>query len=299
MTEYLDRTTDYSDPAVASVIDEVSLWSAAFGWMLLDRIPMRRGMTVLDLGCGCGFPLFELAHRLGPSSRVAGLDVWKQAVERAAGKLATHGLRNVIPVRGDGARMPFGDAAFDLIVSNVGVNNFEDPEAAVAECARVTRPGGRLALTTNPKGHWADLYAAYREVLRETGREALVPKLDAQEDHRSTPERIRELLAGGGFRTEAVDRDEIRFRFTDGAALLRHSLTRFGFLNGWRSVLPKDDEREVFAALEAKLDDMADAGGELVMRVPMIYVEAVKPAQRRAPPGVLTRAAWPGPRFRR
>jgi len=276
MTDYRRRATDYADPAIASVIDEVSLWSAAFGWMLLDRIPMRRGMRVLDLGCGCGFPLFEVAHRLGPSCRVAGLDVWKQAMERAGGKLATHGLRNVIPVRGDGARMPFGDGVFDLIVSNVGVNNFEEPEDAVAECARVTKPGGRIALTTNPKGHWAALYQAYREVLRETGRQELIPELDAQEDHRATPERIRELLAGGGFRTERVDHDEIRFRFTDGGALLRHSLTRFGFLDGWRSILPDGDEDEVFAALEAKLDAMAAAAGELVTRVPMTYVEAAR-----------------------
>lgn len=277
MTDYLDRTTDYADPRIASAIDEVSLWSAAFGWMLLDRIPMRRGMRVLDLGCGCGFPLFELAHRLGPGCRVAGLDVWKEALERAAGKLAVHGLRNVLPVRGDGARMPFGEGVFDLIVSNVGVNNFEEPEAAVAECARVTRPGGRLALTTNPKGHWADLYDAYREVLRATGRAALIPELDAQEDHRATPERIERLLAGGGFRVERVERDEIRFRFVDGGALLRHSLTRFGFLEGWRSILREEDEREVFAALEARLDAAAVTEGELVMRVPMIYVEAVKP----------------------
>jgi ubiquinone/menaquinone biosynthesis C-methylase UbiE len=276
VTDYLDRSADFQDPAVASVFDEVSLWSAAFGWMLLDRIPMRRGIAALDLGCGCGFPLFELAHRLGPSCRVTGLDVWKPAIERAGGKLAVHGLRNVLPVRGDGARMPFRDGAFDLIVSNVGVNNFEEPEVAVAECARVTRPGGRLALTTNPKGHWAGLYDAYREVLRETGRGSLIPKLDAQEDHRVTPERLRALLAGGGFRTERVEHDEIRFRFTDGGALLRHSLTRFGFLDGWRSILPKEDEREVFAALEAKLDATAAAGGELTMRVPMVYVEAVR-----------------------
>jgi SAM-dependent methyltransferase len=276
LTDYLDRTTDYADPAVASVIDEVSLWSAAFGWMLLDRIPMRRGMTVLDLGCGCGFPLFELAHRLGPSCRVAGLDVWKQAVDRAGGKRAAHGLRNVLLARGDGAKMPFADGVFDLIVSNVGVNNFEDAETAVAECARVTKRDGRLALTTNPKGHWADLYEVYREVLRETGRETLIPKLHAQEDHRATPDQLRGLLERGGFSCERGDHDEVRFRFTDGGALLRHSLTRFGFLDGWRSILPKDDEREVFAALEAKLDARAAAAGELVMHVPMIYLEAVR-----------------------
>jgi ubiquinone/menaquinone biosynthesis C-methylase UbiE len=277
VTDYLDRVTDFDDPAVASAVDEVSLWSSAFGRMLLDRIPMGRGVTALDLGSGCGFPLFELAHRLGPSSRVAGLDVWKPAIERAAGKLALHGLRNVLLVRGDGAKMPFARDAFDLIVSNVGVNNFAEPEAALAECARVLKRGGRIALTTNPRGHMAELYAAYREVLRGTGRAALVAKLDAQEDHRATPERIRGMLADAGLRTERMEQEEMRLRYVDGGAMLRHSLTRFGFLDGWRSILPRDEEREVFAALEARLDAMAAAAGELVLRVPMLYVEAVRP----------------------
>jgi hypothetical protein len=114
-------------------------------------------------------------------------------------------------------------------------------------------------------------------VLLETRREKLIPELDAQEDHRATPERIRRMLADAGLRTERTELEEMRLRYTDGGAMLRHSLTRFGFLDGWRSILAEDDEREVFAALEAKLDAMAAAAGELVMRVPMLYVEAVAP----------------------
>ncbi|TAL34748.1 MAG: hypothetical protein EPN93_11480 [Spirochaetes bacterium] len=55
------------EPCLVSALDEMSLWSAPFGMALLDEIPYRAGMSVLDLGSGTGFPLIEIAERLGAS----------------------------------------------------------------------------------------------------------------------------------------------------------------------------------------------------------------------------------------
>jgi SAM-dependent methyltransferase len=64
MTDYLDHRFDDS-AAFAAHYDELPLWSAPFGQLLLEHVPFRRGMRVVDLACGTGFPLFELAQRLG------------------------------------------------------------------------------------------------------------------------------------------------------------------------------------------------------------------------------------------
>jgi len=40
-------------------------------------------LHVLDIGCGTGFPLFELAHQLGPSAKLIGVDIWEPAILRA------------------------------------------------------------------------------------------------------------------------------------------------------------------------------------------------------------------------
>ena len=70
--------------------------------------------------------------------------------------------------------------------------------------------------------------------------------------------------------------DQFEMRFLDGSALLRHSLVRFGFLGGWRSIVTPDEEEEVFRALEQRLNDAAHKRGELRMTVPMLYVEGEK-----------------------
>jgi arsenite methyltransferase len=276
--DYLRRQVDLTDPRIASVCDEVSFWSARFGRLLYDNVPLVSGGRVLDLGCANGFPLFELAHTMGERSFFVGVDVWAGALRRAAGKLEVYDLPHVTLVRGDGAAMPLCDASFDLIVSNVGVNNFADPQACLRECHRVLRAGGRLVLTTNVVGHMQELYDLFGDLLSAEGREAERHRLDAQQAHRSTVEELLDALEHAGLTIEQTVEDDFLLRYADGSALLRHSLTWLGFLEGWKSVLEPDRVESTFASLEARLNALANERGELRMRVPMLYVQARREA---------------------
>lgn len=273
---YLDRQFSLDDPATASLIDEVSVWSSRFGQVLLDNVPLRKGMTLLDVGCGTGFPLFELAHRLDPGARLTGIDSWATAVERARWKKKQFELPNVEIVLGDAAKMPFADKSFELVVSNLGINNFEKPAAVLAECYRVLNRPGKLCLTTNLEGHFMEFYTVFENVLKELGKEGLLPKLKAQEQHRGNVETVRELLEDARFSVLKILKQNFSYRFVNGTALLRHWLTVIGFLPGWRSVLAGENEAAIFSHLEKKLNEQADWDGELKMSVPMLYVEAVK-----------------------
>jgi ubiquinone/menaquinone biosynthesis C-methylase UbiE len=275
---YLDPPPDYHLPEVASIFDELSWWSARFGALLLDHVTLSRGMHVLDLACGAGFPLFELAHNGGGSCQFVGLDLWRAALDRANLKRRIYGLTSVALLEGDGALQPFAAQTFDLIVSNLGVNNFANPAAAFAECFRVVKPGGRIALTTNVTGHYREFYAAYRAVLLESGRAERLPRLAAQESHRGSTESLRAHLEGAGFRIVRTFTDGLVQRFADGSTLLSHWLTRQGFLDGWRSVVGPAAEVEVFSLIERHLNALAARDGELRMSVPMLYLEAERPA---------------------
>jgi SAM-dependent methyltransferase len=111
----------------------VGRYGAALSAAHAGAAGLRSGDRALDVGCGPGALLAELARRLG-AGNVAGVEPWEpfQALARAAVPDAD--------VRGAGAeRLPFPDGAFDVAMSQLVVNFMSDPEAGVAEMRRVAR----------------------------------------------------------------------------------------------------------------------------------------------------------------
>ncbi|MCF8245475.1 MAG: class I SAM-dependent methyltransferase [Saprospiraceae bacterium] len=274
---FLDKNFPIDNPDTVLLFEELSLWSSYFGKLLLDHVPLRKGISVLDVGCGPGFPLFELANRMDASCKITGIDPWEAAVERARWKKSHHQLLPAVEiVLGDAAKMPFPDQSFDLVTANLGINNFDDPAATIRACHRVLKKDGRLCLTTNLEGHFREFYVAFETTLRELGLDEHLPKLKAQEQHRGTDETVRDLLEDAHFNVLKIVRDKFQMRYVSGTAFFNHFLTVIGFLPGWRNIVPAEAEVKVFAHLEKKLNEQADWDGELKMTVPMLYVEAVK-----------------------
>lgn len=272
--EFLDGGIDLDDANVVSAYDELPLWSAMFGLLLLEHLPLGENLTVLDAGCGTGFPLIELAERLGPTSRVHGVDLWKAGLERARAKVASRGTANVVLHEGSALALPFDDSFFDLVVSNLGVNNFEDPDAALRECRRVARSGATLALTTNLRGHMAELYSELETVVAAIGDPAMKQRLEENVQHRATVATARGLLERAGFDVVRVVEREGVMRFASGNAFFRHHFIRLGFVDAWKRIFPAEEKR-VFSDLIGRLDARARREGALTLTIPMAYLEAV------------------------
>jgi len=278
MTDYLAQQVDIRDPHTVMARDELSLWSARFGMLLLDHLKLEPLTAILDAGCGAGFPLFELAQMFGDACQVTGVDVWEEALDRARMKQQVYQVRNVRLLHADAAALPLPDATFDLITSNLGLNNFDQPELVLAECARVARPHARLMLTTNPMGTMREFYDSYRDVLTEHGNTHAVEALARQEAHRGTKESVCDLVRGAGFTIARVTEDQFQLRYLDGSAFLRHFFIRLGFLSDWRGVIDAHDEAEIFGQVEDRLNQKARQDGELRMTIPMLLVEAERNA---------------------
>lgn len=273
---FLQKHFDAENPTQVALFNELSLWASHFGHLMLDNIPMRKRMTVLDVGFGLGFPLLEIAQRMGRQSQIYGIDPWKPAVDIARSKAEKLKLSNVKIHLGDAGEMPFEEKFFDLIVSNVGVNNFANAPQVVSECYRVLKRPGRICLTSNLQGTFTEFYGAFRQALKELGQSDLIEKLNEQERHRSTDESIRDLLEEAKFSVLKVKKSSFNYRFVDGTSMLNHFLIYAGFLPAWREIIPKEHEEAVFSALEEKLNKLAEWEGELRLSVPCLYVEAVK-----------------------
>lgn len=106
---------------------------------MAERIAPRDGDALLDIGCGTGTALFELAPRVG---RAVGVDL-------SAEMLAVARLRapaNVELVQADCAELPFDAASFDVYRAERIYQHLAEPRAALREARRVLKPGGRLVL---------------------------------------------------------------------------------------------------------------------------------------------------------
>ena len=117
-----------------------------------DRLGLAPGDTVLDLGCGFGRHAFEAARRGG---RVIALDAGVDEVNGVvatfaamaeAGELSEERVATGV-VQGDALALPFADATFDRVICSEVLEHLPADEAAMAELARVLRPGGTMAVT--------------------------------------------------------------------------------------------------------------------------------------------------------
>ena len=108
--------------------------------------PPQPGERVLDIGCGPGTTVLELAKRVGPGGHVLGADVSEPSVARARERIAAAGLRHAEVIVADASVHPFPPDSFDLTFSRFGIMFFSDPVASFANVRRAMKPGGRLTL---------------------------------------------------------------------------------------------------------------------------------------------------------
>jgi arsenite methyltransferase len=254
--------------------DELPLWSAPFGLVLLETVELASGLTVLDVGFGTGFPALELAERLGSSARVFGVDPGVGESQRALAKARDYGLLNVALLRAVAEHIPLRTGSVDLVVSNNGYNNVRDLAAALRETRRVCRANAQLVMTLNLPATMHLFYEDYAAVLAESGLASSLPALRAHIEHkRPALEGVRAKLEAAGFRVRKETEHAFALRFLDGRALFRHHLIREGFLEPWKSVVPREAVASVFERLERRLDATAAARGELRLEIPFICLD--------------------------
>jgi SAM-dependent methyltransferase len=127
--------------------------------VVLERLDPQPGQRLLDVACGTG-AVAELAAATGAD--VVGVDIAPALIEQARDRAAQRGLEIDYRV-GDAEALELEDASFDLVASTCGVMFAPDHEAIAAELARVTKPGGRIALACwTPESGLAQLFAVMR-----------------------------------------------------------------------------------------------------------------------------------------
>jgi ubiquinone/menaquinone biosynthesis C-methylase UbiE len=277
MIHYLNTNYDLNDKETVSVIDELPLWSAAFGLKLLEKINYRKNITALDIGSGLGFPLLEVAMRLGNSSRVYGIDPWEVAIERIKTKIKIYGINNVEVIAGVAEKIPLPDNSVDLILSNNGLNNVNNLKKAIEEISRVSKTGSQLVFTYNTDRTMIEFYSVMEAVLRERN---LLNEIDAMKKHiykkRRPVDEYRFLLEENGFAVKEIFQDEFNLLYADGTTMLNHFLITLAFIESWKEIVPEERQIEVFTEVEKQLNKLAENDGVFRLTIPYVLLDSEK-----------------------
>lgn len=108
-----------------------------------DHLDIADGQSVLDAGSGSGW-VSRLIARDTPTAKVTGIDITPDFVDYAQRSAEQEGLANLDYTVGDICSLPFEDGRFDVVWSQLVVFFLAQPEQAIAEFARVVRPGGEV-----------------------------------------------------------------------------------------------------------------------------------------------------------
>lgn len=178
-------------------------WSRPLAELVADRLDPQSGDRALDVGCGPGVLTAVLVERLGTGA-VAAVDPSEPFVAAASARLPGVDVR-----RARAEQLPFRDDSVDLAVANLVVHFMRDPVGGLAEMARVTRPGGRVAATVWDHAGGTGPLATFWTVAREldpsvTDESALA---GARQGH------LRELAVDAGLNDPAEDLLTVTRRF--------------------------------------------------------------------------------------
>jgi ubiquinone/menaquinone biosynthesis C-methylase UbiE len=147
------------------------IWSQRFGRMLLRRLAVPPKAMVLDVGAGTGYPALEVLRKMDEAGRIISIDWSSAMLDVARAKAGALGGKRIF-FRSESVepRLSFAADVFDLVVSNLALQDLDDPERAVAEFARVAKPGGRVIATFPLAGTFAEFIDLFREVLIKADR---------------------------------------------------------------------------------------------------------------------------------
>lgn len=229
---------------------------------LLRRAQVRAGETVLDVASGLGTVAHLAAAAVGPSGKVVASDISGPMLARAAARGREPGWAEVEYRECSASALDAADDSFDVVLCQQGLQFFPDRHGALVEMRRVTRPAGRIAISTWAAEHPLGLFGPMMEALRQAGLEELYPGAFNPESYTTSMSDLCLALTEAGWRDVEVETASLDAVWPSADEAVSTLLgTPFG---PQVCALAGDEQEEVRSVLAEKL--AGSTQGEVVLR---------------------------------
>lgn len=253
-------TSGQVSASAAEIYDEFFVPALFGAWAepLCDAAELVINGTVLDVACGTGATTRVAKARVGMGGAVTGLD-------RNAGMLAVARARapDIQWMDGRAEELPFADQVFNTVLCQFGLMFFDDRTAALSEMRRVTRPGGRIAISVWDEAKNSAGYARMIELI----------------DRLFGSEPAEALLAPFVLGNKSDLRDVLKVGGLDGAEIITlPGVARFASVEEWvkmdvrgwtlSDMIDDDQFRELVTAAKSELSELVSPGGAVAFAAP-------------------------------
>ena len=203
----LKAATTYN--AAADHFDDgpLGFWNR-YGQRTIERLRLKPGSAILDVGCGSGASAIPAAKIVGPDGRVVGVDLAERLLAMARAKVAAQKLENIEFRQADMETLGYPDASFDAVVCVFAIFFVPDMVKQVKELWRMVRRGGQLAITTWGPRMFEPGSAAWWAAVKQF-RPDLHTAFNPWE-RIVTPQSVSQLLADGGIREAEITAEDGR-----------------------------------------------------------------------------------------
>jgi SAM-dependent methyltransferase len=219
---------------------------------MLDAAALRTGGRVLDVAAGAGGQSLAAARRVGPTGEVLATDISPEILRYAAANAAAAGL----PVRTrevDGEELDVESAAFDAVISRLGLIYLPDQPRALAGAYRALRPGGRITAIVYSTADRNGFFSVPVSIIRR--RAQLPPPAPGQPGPFSLggPGVLTDLLTAAGFRNVGSQTVPAPLRLPSAADCLRFERESFGALHQMLAGLAPEQREAAWREIEDEL----------------------------------------------
>jgi SAM-dependent methyltransferase len=210
-----------------------------------------RPAHVLDLGCGAGHASFAMAR--GGARRITAFDPSAQMLAVVAREAAARGHETLDTQAGSAESLPFADASFEIVATRYSAHHWAKVPRALAECARVLKPGGRMVVidVVSPEDQVLDTALQVIEFLR-----------DASHVRNYRISEWSGMLRAARFETPSVDSWKLPLEFRSWVARIGTSAARIAALEA------------VFADLSDEARRYLEVGANLSFAIEAAWMES-------------------------